>query len=63
MGQQQQRQQQRHHHHQQQQQPVSPLQNISLDFNSGVSVCLDMSVFLSQMHIQRLSREMYYSLD
>ncbi|KAM9422362.1 CREB-regulated transcription coactivator 3 isoform 3-T3 [Salvelinus alpinus] len=35
MGQQQQRQQQRHHHHQQQQQPVSPLQNISLDFNSG----------------------------
>ncbi|XP_064868245.1 CREB-regulated transcription coactivator 3 isoform X1 [Oncorhynchus nerka] len=33
MGQQQQRQQQRHHHHQQQ--PVSPLQNISLDFNSG----------------------------
>uniref|UniRef100_A0A4W5NDB1 CREB regulated transcription coactivator 3 n=1 Tax=Hucho hucho TaxID=62062 RepID=A0A4W5NDB1_9TELE len=47
MGQQQQRQQQRHHHHhhhhhqqQQQQQPVSPLQNISLDFNSGVSVCL-----------------------
>uniref|UniRef100_A0A674ESB7 CREB-regulated transcription coactivator 3-like n=1 Tax=Salmo trutta TaxID=8032 RepID=A0A674ESB7_SALTR len=37
MGQQQQRQQQRHHHHQQQQQPVSPLQNISLDFNS---VCL-----------------------
>ncbi|XP_038850394.1 CREB-regulated transcription coactivator 3 isoform X2 [Salvelinus namaycush] len=44
MGQQQQRQQQRHHHHQQQQQPVSPLQNISLDFNSGHN---NMAVFFN----------------
>ncbi|XP_055777783.1 CREB-regulated transcription coactivator 3 isoform X5 [Salvelinus fontinalis] len=65
MGQQQQRQQQRHHHHQQQQQPVSPLQNISLDFNSGHNnmAAFFNDPFMDPQFSSRQAKALSYQLD
>ncbi|XP_064868249.1 CREB-regulated transcription coactivator 3 isoform X4 [Oncorhynchus nerka] len=63
MGQQQQRQQQRHHHHQQQ--PVSPLQNISLDFNSGHNnmAAFFNDPFMDPQFSSRQAKALSYQLD
>ncbi|XP_031668821.1 CREB-regulated transcription coactivator 3 isoform X4 [Oncorhynchus kisutch] len=63
MGQQQQRQQQRHHQHQQQ--PVSPLQNISLDFNSGHNnmAAFFNDPFMDPQFSSRQAKALSYQLD
>ncbi|XP_042174562.1 CREB-regulated transcription coactivator 3 isoform X4 [Oncorhynchus tshawytscha] len=62
MGQQQ-RQQQRHHQHQQQ--PVSPLQNISLDFNSGHNnmAAFFNDPFMDPQFSSRQAKALSYQLD